>query len=64
MEVLLDIASKAQEAVIGKIRHLKDINFKSFQTHFDACVSPVWEYGSEVWSYKLLNVLMIFRKEQ
>ncbi len=43
VDVLSDAAGRAQGAVIGKTRHLKEIGFKSFQTLFDTCVLTVWE---------------------
>ncbi len=64
VDVLLDAGGRALGAIIGKTRHLKNIGFKSFRKSFDTCVLTVLEYGSEVWVIKMLNVLIIFWKEQ
>jgi len=51
-DILAGAAGRALGAVITKFRNYKNIGFQTFTRLFDASVSPVLEYGSEIWGYK------------
>ena len=58
-----DAAGRALGALIGKTRHLSDLEFKTFEKLFDTGVIPILGYSSEICGLKLVNLLKIFKKE-
>ncbi len=49
---LADAASRRLGVVIGKIKHLSDLRFETFEKLFTTGVVPIMHYGSEVWGFK------------
>ena len=58
-----DAAGRALGALIGKTRHLSDLEFKTFEKLFDTGVILILGYSSEICGLKLVNQLKIFKKE-
>ena len=47
--VLAESAGRALGGVIGKIKTLKDVGFRTYTTLYQACVCPILDYSAGVW---------------
>ena len=54
-DTLSKSATRALGSVLNKFRSLKNMGFQSYTKLFDACVTPVLDYASEVWGFKDYN---------
>ena len=52
-ELLGKAAGRASGSIINNIYGLKDCGLKTYETLYNACVVPVLDYCSSVWSFKL-----------
>ena len=50
---LYKAAGRALGSNINTIHWLKECDFKTYEKHYNACVVPVLDYCSSVWSFKL-----------
>ena len=51
-DILSKSATRALGSVITKFRSLKNMGFETYTKLFNACVTPVLDYASEVWGFK------------
>ena len=50
IDLITSASSRAVGAIIGKTKGNQDLSYHSYKCLFDACVSPVMDYASAVWS--------------
>ena len=51
-KTLADSSGRALCAMLSKVKHMKNIGYKSYTKLYNTCVVPVMDYGSEFWGYK------------
>ena len=49
---LADSGGRAFGAVIAKLKHLKDVRYKTFTTIFNSQIATILDYSSSIWSHK------------
>ncbi len=54
-DVLSKASVRALGALINKFYTMRDMGFKTYTTLYNTLVSPVMNYGAEIWGYKSYN---------
>ena len=52
IRTLADSGGRAFGAVISKLKHLKDVRYKTFTTIFNSQIANILDYSSSIWSHK------------